>query len=66
MRVVRITGYYNRRITIIVLSFIYTYMPEETTQEETTTKTFLEEQAEKVIEAVKLIDFEALKRKFKK
>ena len=41
-------------------------MTEEITQEEDTPKIFAEEQIEKVIEAVKLIDFEALKKKFKK
>lgn len=41
-------------------------MPEEIIQEEDTPKTFLEEQAEKVAEVAKRIDFEALKKKFKK
>lgn len=40
-------------------------MTEEVTQVEET-KTFLEEQAEKVAEVAKRIDFEALKKKFKK
>jgi hypothetical protein len=40
-------------------------MTEEITQVEET-KTFLEEQAEKVAEVAKRIDFEALKKKFKK